>query len=271
MAETKAGEAPVLIEKDGPVTVVTLNRPERLNAFNVEMHERLAAALDDIEGDEECRAVLLTGAGRGFCAGQDLGDRTVAPGSKAVDLGETLGTYYNPLVHRLRKLKAPTVCAVNGVAAGAGASIALHCDIVLAARSARFILAFSKIGLIPDSGGTWLLPRLLGDARARAVAMLAEPIGAEQAEAWGLIWKAHDDDELMGQAHALAVRLAQEPTLAHVALRAAMAEAAQNSLDQQLDYEREIQRRLGFSPDYAEGVAAFSEKRPPRFSGREPS
>jgi len=271
MAETKSGGPSVLIEKNGAVTLVTLNRPERINAFNVEMHDRLAAALDDINGDEACRAVIITGAGRGFSAGQDLGDRTVAPGGVAIDLGQTIGDYYNPLVRRLRALSVPSVCAVNGVAAGAGASIALHCDIVLAARSARFIMAFSKIGLIPDSGGTWLLPRLLGEARARAVAMLAEPIGAEQAEAWGLIWKAHDDDLLMDEARALAARLAAEPTLAHVALRAALTAAAQNSLDQQLEHERETQQRLGFSPDYAEGVAAFTEKRAPRFTGRESS
>jgi len=222
-----------LVEREGGVAVITLNRPERLNAFDVAMHTGLAAALDEIEGDPGCRAILLTGAGRGFCAGQDLNERKAAPTGERVDLGETLGAHFNPLIRRLRAAKVPTVCAVNGVAAGAGASLALHCDIVLAARSAKFIFAFSKIGLIPDSGGTWLLPRLMGEARA------------------------------------LAGRLAGEPTLAHVALRQAMEAAASNSLDEQLEHERAAQRRLGFSPDYAEGVAAFLEKRAPRFTGRD--
>ncbi len=269
MASERRSGQPVLVEREGGVAIITLNRPERLNAFDVAMHTGLAAALDEIERDPTCRAILLTGAGRGFCAGQDLNDRRAAAGGERVDLGESLGTHFNPLVKRLRAAKVPTVCAVNGVAAGAGASLALHCDIVLAARSAKFIFAFSKIGLIPDSGGTWLLPRLIGEARARALAMLAEPVGAGQAEDWGMIWRAVDDRELMGEARALAGRLAGEPTLAHVALRQAMEAAASNSLDEQLEHERAAQRRLGFSPDYAEGVAAFLEKRAPRFTGRD--
>ena len=262
------GSQTILVEQQGGVTRLTLNRPDRLNSFNVEMHEALAAALVAIEADAACRAVLLTGAGRGFCAGQDLADRAVAPGGAAHDLGQTIETYYNPLVRRLRALPQPVVVAVNGVAAGAGASLALHGDIVLAARSAAFIQAFAKVGLLPDSGGTWLLPRLLGEARGRALALLAEPVSAEKAEAWGLIWKAVDDDKLMTEATALAQQLAAGPTLAYAAIKRAMQAAATNTLDQQLDLERDLQRKLGLSPDYAEGVRAFMEKRPPQFSGR---
>jgi 2-(1,2-epoxy-1,2-dihydrophenyl)acetyl-CoA isomerase len=260
--------ATVLVEHNGGVTRLTLNRPDRLNSFNVEMHEALAAAVDAAAKDEACRAVLLTGAGRGFCAGQDLSDRQVKPGAAPSDLGHTIGTYYNPLVRRLRGLPKPVVVAVNGVAAGAGANLALHGDIVLAARSAKFIQAFSKIGLLPDSGGTWLLPRMLGEARGRALALLGEAISAEQAQAWGLIWKVVEDDALMSEASALASQLAGGPTQSYAAIKHAMLEAQTNTLDQQLDIERELQRQLGFSPDYAEGVAAFLEKRAPKFTGR---
>jgi 2-(1,2-epoxy-1,2-dihydrophenyl)acetyl-CoA isomerase len=257
----------VLVEQQDGITRLTLNRPDRLNSFNVEMQEALAAALQAVEADTACRAVLLTGAGRGFCAGQDLADRAAKPGGPLNDLGQTLETYYNPLVRRIRGLPHPVVVAVNGVAAGAGASLALHGDLVLAARSARFIQAFAKVGLLPDSGGTWLLPRLLGEARAKALALLAEPLSAEQAETWGLIWKAVDDDKLMSEATAIAKNLAAGPALAYAAIKRALQAAASNTLDQQLALERDLQRELGFSPDYAEGVSAFLEKRPPKFSG----
>ena len=256
-------EPSVLMDRrDGWVRIV-LNRPDRLNAFNEEMHERLAAAVDEAAGDEACRAVLLTGAGRGFCAGQDLADRV-----GAADLGATIEAFYNPLVRRLRGLKKPVVCAVNGVAAGAGANIALACDIVLAARSAKFIQAFSRIGLVPDSGGTYFLPRLIGEARARALAMLAEPLPAERAEAWGLIWKVFDDDALAGEAERLTAHLATLPTVGLALTKEAFAASATNDLDAQLDLERDLQRRAGATPDYAEGVRAFLEKRTPTFSGR---
>ncbi len=258
----------ILMEMQDGVARITLNRPDKLNSFNVEMHEALAAALDEAERDASCRAVLLTGAGRGFCAGQDLSDRHVKPGGPPRDLGLTIDAYYNPLVRRLRGLPKPVVVAVNGIAAGAGANLALHGDIVMAARSAKFIQAFAKIGLLPDSGGTWLLPRLLGEARGRALAMLAEPLTAEQAEAWGLIWKAIDDDRLMTEASAIAQSLAAGPTQAFAAIKDAMLQAATSTLDAQLDRERDLQRRLGFTADYQEGVAAFMEKRAPRFTGR---
>ncbi|MFG1346231.1 2-(1,2-epoxy-1,2-dihydrophenyl)acetyl-CoA isomerase PaaG [Xanthobacter autotrophicus DSM 431] len=246
-------------------TELTLNRPDRLNAFNEDLHRQLAAALDRT-ADDACRAVLLTGAGRGFCAGQDLGDRVQSDAPP--DLGATIEAFYNPLVRRIRALRKPVVCAVNGVAAGAGANLALACDIVLAARSAKFIQAFSKIGLVPDSGGTFFLPRLIGDARARALAFLAEPLGAEKAEAWGLIWKAVDDASLMDEARALTTHLARQPTQGLALTKAALNASAGNTLDAQLDFERDAQREAGRTPDYREGVRAFMEKRQPTFTGR---
>jgi 2-(1,2-epoxy-1,2-dihydrophenyl)acetyl-CoA isomerase len=262
----------VLLTRDGGVATITLNRPDRLNSFTVEMHGALAEALGEVEADASCRAVLLTGAGRGFCAGQDLSDRAVAPGKMAQakdrrDLGESLEARYNPLVRRLRALPKPVVVAVNGVAAGAGANLALHGDIVLAARSAKFIQSFAKIGLMPDSGGTWTLTHLLGEARAKALAMLAEPLSAEQAASWGLIWKVVEDADLMGEARALAAHLARQPTQALASIKQAIHAAATGTLDAQLDIERDGQRRLGLSDDYAEGVSAFMDKRPAVFTG----
>ncbi len=257
----------ILIDNRGSWRIVTLNRPDRLNSFNEAMHRALAQALDDAANDVDCRAVLLTGAGRGFCAGQDLSDVAAGNGA-APDLGATIENFYNPLVRRIRAMNKPVICAVNGTAAGAGANIAFACDIVLAARSAKFIQSFAKIGLVPDSGGTWLLPRLIGDARARALAMLAEPITAEIAANWGLIWRAIDDDKLMSEAEALAAHLASQPTQGLAMIKQALAQSATNTLDAQLDLERDLQRQAGRTPDYAEGVDAFIAKRAPKFTGR---
>jgi 2-(1,2-epoxy-1,2-dihydrophenyl)acetyl-CoA isomerase len=257
----------VLVEQREGYRVVTLSRPERLNSFTKEMHQALRTALEDAEGDRSCRALLLTGAGRGFCAGQDLGDR-LASGDTRPDLGVTVGTYYNPLIRKLSRLPFPVVAAVNGVAAGAGANIAFACDIVLAARSAKFVQSFAKLGLVPDSGGSWNLPRLAGRARARGLALLAEPLPAEQAEAWGLIWKAVDDSNLMDEATALCEQFVKGPTDGLVKIKRALDAAETNSLDEQLDLECQLMREAGFSADYAEAVRAFTEKRAPQFAGR---
>lgn len=244
---------------------LVLNRPEKLNAFNEALHAALFAALGEAEADGTCRAVLLTGAGRGFCAGQDLGDRKPGEGLPP-NLGDTLERFYNPLVRRIRALPKPVVCAVNGVAAGAGANLAIACDIVLAAKSAKFIQSFSKIALVPDSGGTWTLPRLIGEARARALMLTAEPLPAETAAEWGMIWKAVDDDRLTLEAENLAARLAAQSTSGLARIKQALEAGATQSLDQQLDTERDLQREAGAAPDYAEGVRAFLEKRAPRFA-----
>jgi 2-(1,2-epoxy-1,2-dihydrophenyl)acetyl-CoA isomerase len=258
----------VLVAGEGGVLRLTLNRPDRLNAFNEDMHMALRAGLERARDDDTVRAVLLTGAGRGFCAGQDLGDRDPRKGTAIPDLGVTLERFYNPTLRLIRALEKPVVCAVNGVAAGAGANLALACDIVLAARSARFIQAFAKIGLVPDAGGSWALPRLIGEARAKALALTAEPLGAETAADWGLIWKAVDDDALMDEAGALAARLAAGPTLGLGLTKRLIQAAASQDLDAQLDMERDLQRQAGASADYREGVIAFLEKRAPEFRGR---
>jgi len=257
----------ILFSLDGGIARVTLNRPDRLNSFNAEMHLELRDALEQVRPGT-ARVLLLTGAGRGFCAGQDLSDRNVSAGSAPVDLGYTIETYYKPLILTLRSLEMPVVCAVNGVAAGAGASIALACDIVLAARSASFIQAFSKIGLVPDAGGTWALPRLVGTARAMGLAMLGDKLSAEQAESWGLIWKCLDDDKLMVEAERLAQHFSTAPTRGLAGTKQAIYASSGNSLEQQLELERALQQSLGFGPDYREGVAAFMEKRPPNFTGK---
>lgn len=257
----------VIAEHREGYRVLTLNRPDRLNSFNEAMHAALMSALLDAESDETCRALVLTGAGRGFCAGQDLSDRVFSPG-QVPDLSTTLERLYNPLVRKLRALQMPVICAVNGVAAGAGANIALACDIVLAARSAKFIQAFAKLGLVPDSGGTWFLPRLVGPARARALALLAEPVSAEQAEAWGMIWKAVEDAGLMDEAHRLAAHFAMQPTVGLGLIKQALDASEANDLDRQLDLERDLQGQAGRTPDYIEGVTAFFEKRQPKFTGR---
>ena len=258
----------VLVAVSDGVMTLTLNRPSKLNSFNEEMHGALRAQVQRAHDDEAIRAVLLTGAGRAFCAGQDLGDRDPRNSTVAPDLGHTIETLYNPLLRLIRSLEKPVVCAVNGVAAGAGANIALACDIVIAARSAKFIQAFSKIGLLPDSGGTWSLPRLLGEARAKGLAMTAQPLSAETAAEWGMIWKVADDDRLMDEAQTLARQLAAGPTFGLGLIKQAIQAAAVNTLDQQLDLERDLQRKAGRSADYAEGVAAFLDKRPAEFTGK---
>src|SRR6266851_1515496 len=253
----------ILVETHADYRLITLNRPERLNALTVEMAEALSTALDAAEADKSCRALLITGAGRAFCAGQDL---TAIVGIAPAEIGNLLD-HYNPLIAKLRALPMPVVCAVNGVAAGAGANLALACDIVLAGEGASFLQAFARIGLIPDCGGTWFLPRLVGMARARALAMLAEPLPAATAAQWGLIWQVFADDRLMAEGHALAARLAGGATLGLGLTKRALDAAEANDLEHQLELERDLQEEAGASPDHAEGVRAFLEKRPPVFTG----
>jgi 2-(1,2-epoxy-1,2-dihydrophenyl)acetyl-CoA isomerase len=258
-------EIPVLVETRPGYRVLTLNRPQRLNAFTVPMHEALATAIAEAEADTNCRALLLTGAGRAFCTGQDLNERIAADGSVVVP-GEALEKYYNPLVLRLRALPFPVVAAVNGVAAGAGLNVALACDIVLAARSATLTQVFARIGLIPDAGGTWLLPRLVGQARARGLALLAEPLSAEKAEQWGLIWKAVDDEMLMSEAEKLCAHFATAPTQGLGLIKRALDASEDNDMATQLALERTLQRQAGSHEDYGEGVRAFLAKRKPSYT-----
>ena len=258
----------LLFDLSDGVATLTLNRPDKLNSFNAEMHEEMRDAMKTVERNDDIRCLLLTGAGRAFCAGQDLGDRDVSPDAEPPDLGDSLERNYNPLIRRITSLEKPVVCAVNGVAAGAGANLALACDIVLAAQSATFIQSFSRIGLVPDSGGSWLLPRLVGRARALAITMLAEKVSAQQAADWGMIWKALGDEELMPQAIKLSQQLARQPTRGLGYLKRCMQLSSENDLDRQLDVERDLQRLAGRTDDYREGVAAFLQKREPRFSGK---
>jgi 2-(1,2-epoxy-1,2-dihydrophenyl)acetyl-CoA isomerase len=262
----------ILVTQAEAVRTITLNRPQALNSFTTEMHEALAAALETAASDSSVRCVVLTGAGRGFCAGQDLSDPLVAPdptpGAAPKDLGVVLERFYGPLLQRLASMPVPVVAAVNGVAAGAGANLALGCDIVLAARSASFIQAFSKIGLIPDCGGTWLLPRIAGRARALGMALLGDKLPAEEAERIGLIWRCVEDAELAEQAQATAKRLAAMPTKALAQTRAAFDSAQRMTLDEALAQETRLQRELAFAHDYNEGVAAFFAKRAPQFRDR---
>ncbi|HEY6024971.1 MAG TPA: 2-(1,2-epoxy-1,2-dihydrophenyl)acetyl-CoA isomerase PaaG [Pseudolabrys sp.] len=260
-------DQPVLTEQRAGYRVITLNRPDKLNALNEAMHEALHKAVEDAEADENCRALLLTGAGRAFCTGQDLNDRLLKPGEAPVPRN-SLERHYNPLIRKLRALPFPAIAAVNGVAAGAGANIALACDIVLAARSASFIQSFARVGLIPDSGGTWFLPRLVGDARARGLALLAETLSAEKAEKWGLIWKCVDDSALDDEAKKMCEHFAAAPTQGLALTKRALNASATSTLDAQLDLERDLQRAASLTPDYAEGVRAFMEKRKANFTGR---
>jgi 2-(1,2-epoxy-1,2-dihydrophenyl)acetyl-CoA isomerase len=252
---------------DKGVALLRLNRPEALNSFTSEMHREVREVLTQAAGSREVRAVLITGNGRGFCAGQDLNDRAVAPGAAMPDLGESVEKNYNPLIRLITGMEKPVICAVNGVAAGAGANIALACDIVIAARSASFIESFCKLGLIPDSGGTWILPRLVGMARARALALLGPKISAEQAEAWGMIWQVVDDEALLDTALGLAGQLATQPTRGFAFAKRALALSTTNSLDEQLEVEKELMRAAGQTHDYQEGVRAFLDKRPPVYRG----
>jgi 2-(1,2-epoxy-1,2-dihydrophenyl)acetyl-CoA isomerase len=259
--------APILVEQFTGYRIITLNRPDKLNAFNEDMHQALRAAIDEAEADESTRALMITGAGRGFCAGQDLADRLAKPGETKV-LGGTLEQHYNPLVRKLRSVPFPVIAAVNGVAAGAGCNIALACDIVIAARSASFIQSFARVGLIPDSGGTWFLPRLVGEARARGLALIAQELPAEKAASWGLIWHCVDDNALIYEARRICEHFTVAPTQGLALVKRALNASASNTLDAQLDLERDLQREASLTPDYAEGVRAFMEKRKPKFTGR---
>lgn len=252
------------IEDD--VAKLTLNRPDRLNSFNIVMHEEVKAAV--AQAETEARCLLITGAGRGFCAGQDLADRAVCADGSTPDLGHSLEMYYNPLVRRITSMEIPVICAVNGVAAGAGVNVALACDMVLAAKSAKFVQSFSNLGLLPDSGGSWILPRLIGQARAMGLTLTGTPITADQALDWGMIWQVHEDAALMEAATALAQKLANGPTRGLAATKTFIRTSGLNSLDTQLDLERDKMRELGQSEDYKEGVAAFLAKRPPAFTGK---
>lgn len=258
----------ILFEINHGIAQLTLNRPDKLNSFTQAMHDEVRDAMARVNADASVRVFVLTGAGRGFCAGQDLSDRSVAPGSKSVDLGESVEKNYAPLVLALQALPMPVICAVNGVAAGAGANLALACDIVIAARSASFVEVFCKLGLIPDTGGTYFLPRLVGTARAMGMAMLGEKLTAERAESWGLIWKCVDDADLVAETQKLALHFSTAPTKGLAFTKHALQASGANTLAQQLKLEATLMSELGNSDDYREGVAAFMEKRVPQFKGK---
>lgn len=260
-------EKTIIVEEKNAVGYLRLNRPQRLNSLNVKMHQVISSVLTAWAKDTAIRAVVLTAEGRGFCAGQDLNDRVVDPDADAPDLGLTLEKHYNPLIKLITEMPKPVICAVNGVAAGAGANIALACDIVIAARSASFIQAFCRLGLIPDSGGTWFLPRLVGQAQAMGLAMLGDQISAERAVSLGMIWMMVEDDALKAEAEKLAEHLAKQPTYGLSLIKKAIHAAAHHSLDDQLILERDLQRLAGRSSDYKEGVQAFMQKRTPRYQG----
>lgn len=261
-------EESILFQVEAGVAVITLNRPKQLNSFNPEMHKALKRALKQAEADDSVRAVLLTGAGRGFCAGQDLNDRNVNSGAEMPDLGESIEKYYNPLIKQISNMPKPVIAAVNGVAAGAGANIAFACDIVFAAQSASFIQAFCKIGLVPDSGGTWVLPRLIGSARAKALMLLGDKVTASQAQEWGMIWQCVEDEALIETAMSVANHLATQPTKGLGFIKHALNHSSENSLEDQLNMEKDLQRLAGQTDDYREGIAAFFGKRAPEFKGK---
>lgn len=258
----------ILFSIEGGAARLTLNRPDRLNSFNVQMHSEIAEALSKIEQDTTVRTLLITGAGRGFCAGQDLSDRAVTPAGDAPDLGESVDKRYNPLIRRITSLPMPVVCAVNGVAAGAGASVAFACDIVIAAKSAKFIMSFANIGLVPDSGSSWALPRIAGQARALGLALTGDPLPAETAAEWGLIWKCVDDEQLQAETNALVAKFSAAPTRGLAETKKLIRTAFTRPIDEQLELERDRMRELGRSADYREGVDAFLNKRKPVFKGR---
>jgi 2-(1,2-epoxy-1,2-dihydrophenyl)acetyl-CoA isomerase len=258
----------ILFQKNNGIARLTLNRPERLNSFITQMHEEVRASLSEVEQDKDVRVLVLSGTGRGFCAGQDLSDLAVGVDGDAVDLGAPIEKYYAPLVLQLHSLRVPVICAVNGVAAGAGANLALACDIVIAKKTASFIQSFCKLGLIPDTGGTYALPRLIGTARAMGLALLGDKLSAEQAAAWGMIWQCVDDADFDGVIDKTAQHLARAPTEGLARTKEAILSSGLRTLEQQLDHERMAMRDLGRTSDYKEGVAAFIEKRDAIFTGR---
>lgn len=257
----------ILVNEQNGVGYLRFNRPKQLNSFNVQMHQEVAEVLKRWHSQEDIRCVVITGEGRGFCAGQDLGDRVVDPNAEAPDLGQSIEKFYNPLVKTLVNMPKPVICAVNGVAAGAGANLALACDIVIAAQSASFIQAFCRLGLVPDSGGTWFLPRVVGHARAMGLALLGDKVPAEQAKEYGMIWDVVADDELQQHVQNLAEKLATQPTFGLSLIKKAIHQSSTNTLEQQLVLERDLQRIAGRSDDYKEGVSAFMQKREPQFKG----
>jgi len=259
----------IIVTKTDGWVEIALNRPDRLNAFNDEMHGALQAALNDAKADDSVRAILFTGSGRGFCAGQDLDARDPRKMTSPPDLHHTISTFYNPLVRLIRSIDKPIVCAVNGVAAGAGVNIALSCDIVLASEKAKFIQSFAKVGLVPDAGGSWILPRLIGEARAKYICMTATPVPAKQAVEWGMIWQAVEDEKLMDEARKMTAQMAQGATFGLGMMKQALQTSFDHSLDEHLDVEAQMQGRCGRSKDYAEGVSAFLDKRPANFGGVE--